>query len=96
MLGCEATDCTGGRPIFWGRIKRAETPAQWAVFTKKYRSEMASPEASHALELFAALSHTCSFSVGCYCDDEAHCHRSVLRGRLADKGAKVAWRYHLP
>lgn len=70
--------------------QQAETPAQWAAFTKKYRSEMASPEASHTLELLAALSHTSNFSVGCYCEDEAHCHRSVLRVLLADKGAKVA------
>jgi uncharacterized protein YeaO (DUF488 family) len=70
--------------------QQAETPAQWATFTKKYRSEMASPEASHTLELLAALSHTSNFSVGCYCEDEAHCHRSVLRVLLADKGAKVA------
>jgi uncharacterized protein YeaO (DUF488 family) len=70
--------------------QQAETPAQWAVFSKKYRSEMAGPEASHTLELFAALSHTSNFSVGCYCEDEAHCHRSVLRALLADKGAKVA------
>lgn len=51
---------------------------------------MAGPEASHTLELLAALSHTSNFSVGCYCEDEAHCHRSVLRALLADKGAKVA------
>lgn len=70
--------------------QQAETPAQWAVFTKKCRSEMAGPEASHTLELLAALSHTSNFSVGCYCEDEAHCHRSVLRALLADKGAKVA------
>lgn len=69
--------------------QQAETPAQWAVFSKKYRSEMAGPEASHTLELLAALSHTSNFSVGCYCEDEAHCHRSVLRVLLADKGAKV-------
>jgi len=70
--------------------QQAETPAQWAAFTKKYRAEMARPEATHTLELFAALSHTSNFSVGCYCEDEAHCHRSVLRALLADKGAKVA------
>ena len=67
----------------------AHTPAQWAAFTRKYRSEMASPEASRTLEVFAALSHTSSFSVGCYCEDEAHCHRSVLRALLIEKGAKV-------
>ena len=69
--------------------QQAETPAQWLAFAKKYRSEMASPQASHTLELLAALSHTSNFSVGCYCADEAHCHRSVLRALLTDKGAQV-------
>jgi uncharacterized protein YeaO (DUF488 family) len=69
--------------------QEATTAAQWATFIKKYKAEMATPEASHALELLAALSHHSDFSVGCYCEDEAHCHRSVLRALLADKGAKV-------
>ncbi len=65
----------------------AETPAQWARFIKKYRAEMATPENSHALDLLAVLSRQSNFSVGCYCEDEAHCHRSVLRALLAEKGA---------
>jgi uncharacterized protein YeaO (DUF488 family) len=68
---------------------QAETPAQWAAFFKKYRSEMSTPENSHAIELLAALSHQSDFSVGCYCEDEAHCHRSVLRELLAEKGASL-------
>lgn len=67
--------------------QQAETPAQWQAFTKKYRSEMNSPEASRTLDLLAALSHQSYFSVGCYCEDEAHCHRSVLRALLAERGA---------
>jgi len=67
----------------------AATPAAWAKFAKKYRSEMLSPEANHALELLASLSHRSNFSVGCYCEDEAHCHRSILRALLLEKGAKV-------
>ena len=67
----------------------AETPAQWAIFIKKYRAEMSKPEASHALELLARLSHSSNFSVGCYCESEAHCHRSALRALLLEKGAKV-------
>ena len=66
----------------------AETPAQWAAFAKKYRAEMAAPDAARALDLLAALSHTADFSVGCYCADEAHCHRSVLRALLAERGAQ--------
>ena len=68
----------------------AETPAQWAAFVKKYRGEMSTPEASHALALLAALSHTTNLSVGCYCEDETRCHRSVLRQLLDDRGASFA------
>ena len=68
---------------------QAKTAAQWTRFIKKYRAEMATPENSHAIELLAALSGQANFSVGCYCEDEAHCHRSVLRQLLVEKGAKV-------
>lgn len=67
--------------------QEAKTPAEWAQFTKKYRAEMSTPENSHLIGLLAALSHQTNFSVGCYCADEAHCHRSVLRGLLVEKGA---------
>ena len=67
----------------------AKTPSQWAAFIRKYRAEMSAPEASHTLELLAVLSRHTNFSVGCYCEDEAHCHRSVLRALLAEHGAKV-------
>ncbi len=67
----------------------AETPAQWAAFMRKYRAEMAKPEPAHALELLATLSKQTNFSVGCYCEDEAHCHRSILRALLIEKGALV-------
>jgi uncharacterized protein YeaO (DUF488 family) len=69
--------------------QEASTPSQWAAFVKKYRAEMASPENSRTLDLLAALSHQSNFSVGCYCENEAHCHRSVLRALLAEKGAKI-------
>jgi uncharacterized protein YeaO (DUF488 family) len=62
----------------------ADTDAEWKAFTKKYRTEMAEPAAQHALALLSAQTH---FSVGCYCEDEARCHRSVLRALLADQGA---------
>ena len=68
----------------------AETPADWTAFTKKYRSEMAEPQAKHALALLATLSAQTNFSVGCYCQDEAHCHRSVLRELLQAAGARMA------
>jgi uncharacterized protein YeaO (DUF488 family) len=68
---------------------QAASPAQWSAFARRYRAEMASPEARHDLELLAALSHSADFSVGCYCEDEGHCHRSVLRRLLVENGAKV-------
>jgi uncharacterized protein YeaO (DUF488 family) len=67
----------------------AKTPAQWAAFTRKYRSEMAAPENARTIELLAALSHQTNFAVGCYCENEQHCHRSVLRMLLLEKGAKL-------
>ncbi|MFH1872094.1 MAG: DUF488 family protein [Pseudomonadota bacterium] len=69
--------------------QEATTPAQWAAFIRKYRSEMAAPDASRSIDLLAALSQQGNFSVGCYCADEAHCHRSVLRALLAEKGARL-------
>ena len=69
--------------------QEAKTPAQWALFIKRYRTEMATSENSHAIELLAVLSRQCNFSVGCYCKNEAYCHRSVLRELLAERGAKL-------
>jgi uncharacterized protein YeaO (DUF488 family) len=68
----------------------AATPAQWAAFVRKYRREMSEPAASQTLDVLAALSKTGDFSVGCYCEDEARCHRSVLRALLVDRGAVIA------
>ena len=65
------------------------TDRQWAAFEKRYRSEMARPETARVLELLAALSHQTNFSVGCYCETEAHCHRSILRTMLKERGAKI-------
>jgi uncharacterized protein YeaO (DUF488 family) len=70
--------------------QQAETPAQWTAFARRYRAEMGEPDARRAIELLAALSHAANFSVGCYCEDEARCHRSVLRQLLADCGARFA------
>ena len=69
--------------------QKAQTERQWAQCARRYRAEMKNPESSHLLDLLAALSHTADFSVGCYCEDEAHCHRSVLRQLLVERGAKV-------
>lgn len=66
------------------------SPADWAAFVRRYRAEMAAPEASHSIALLAALSHRTQLSVGCYCQDAARCHRSVLRDLLAAAGADLA------
>lgn len=67
----------------------ATTDKEWAAFTRKYRAEMARPEAARTLDLLAALSHQSNFSVGCYCENEARCHRSLLRGLLKERGAAI-------
>lgn len=67
----------------------ADSPSEWAAFVRTYRSEMSTPDARHALDLLAALSHTVDFSVGCYCDVEERCHRSILRELLVEHGAEV-------
>jgi uncharacterized protein YeaO (DUF488 family) len=69
--------------------QKAATDRQWAAFVKKYRAEMARPENRHSLSLLAALSYGTNFSVGCYCEDESRCHRSVLRDLLLEHGANV-------
>jgi uncharacterized protein YeaO (DUF488 family) len=70
--------------------KAAATPREWAAFARRYRAEMAAPAASRTLDLLAALSRGADFSVGCYCEDEARCHRAVLRELLAARGARMA------
>ncbi len=67
----------------------AITPGEWKTFFRKYRAEMTTPENGKILDLLAALSHETNFSMGCYCADEKHCHRSTLRALLLERGAKV-------
>jgi uncharacterized protein YeaO (DUF488 family) len=67
----------------------ARSDSEWRRFVKRYRAEMSRPEARQALDLLAALSHEASFSVGCYCEDETRCHRSVLRSLFMERGAHV-------
>ena len=70
--------------------QKAGTDAEWRVFARRYEKEMAAPMASRMLDLLAALSRETNFSVGCYCEDESRCHRSVLRRLLEGRGAKLA------
>ena len=77
-------------PALVAQALQAETEAEWRAFVRAFRAEMKQPAASRSLALLAALSHGANFSVGCYCEDEARCHRSVLRALLAERGAEIA------
>jgi uncharacterized protein YeaO (DUF488 family) len=68
----------------------AKDERAWRAFTKRYRAEMNRPEARRVLDLLAALSHSSDFSVGCYCQDERRCHRSMLRELLTERSAQIA------
>jgi uncharacterized protein YeaO (DUF488 family) len=63
---------------------------QWDAFVRKYRKEMSTPDNARLIALLAALSHDTNLAVGCYCEDETHCHRSILRELLAEAGAVIA------
>jgi uncharacterized protein YeaO (DUF488 family) len=76
-------------PELVARALSAKTEREWNSFVKAYRREMNEPDAARLLELLAALSTSTAFSVGCYCEDEARCHRSVLRALLKERGANV-------
>jgi uncharacterized protein YeaO (DUF488 family) len=69
--------------------KSAQDDRSWAMFGRKFRAEMRRPEASRVLDLLAALSHQTQLSVGCYCEDERRCHRSILRELLNERGADL-------
>jgi uncharacterized protein YeaO (DUF488 family) len=70
--------------------QQAASAGDWKNFTRRYRAEMKKPDAARSIALLAALSQHADFSVGCYCEDEARCHRSILRELLKQSGAKLA------
>ena len=70
--------------------QRAGSDAEWRAFARRYAKEMAAATPSRILDVLAALSHGADFSVGCYCEDESRCHRSILRRLLKERGAKIA------
>ncbi|MCF8200078.1 MAG: DUF488 family protein [Sulfuritalea sp.] len=70
--------------------QQAQDARAWAQFAKKYRAEMSRPDASRSLDVLALLSTQGNFSMGCYCEDESHCHRSILRELLKERGATLA------
>ena len=76
-------------PLVSWALSTPWTPERWRHYEKRYRAEMRKPAAQHLIATLAALSRTADFSVGCYCEDPAHCHRSLLASLLADAGADV-------
>ena len=74
--------------VSWA-LSQPLTGKRWAKFERDYRREMGKPEAARLIELFARLSRQADFSLGCYCEDESRCHRSILRALLAEHGARI-------
>jgi len=75
-----------GAVVSWA-LSEPWTPVRWAKYVKTYRREMAKPVPRRLIAMLASMSATSNFSVGCYCADETHCHRALLREMLADAGA---------
>ena len=74
-------------------VQEAQSAADekaWGAFARKFRREMSAPDRSRELDVLAALSHQTNFALGCYCQDEGRCHRSLLRELLTERGADVA------
>lgn len=76
-------------PLVSFALSKPFTPARWTTYARRYRAEMRRPAAQRLLEVLAALSRQTNFSVGCYCEDESHCHRSLLKALLIEEGAQV-------
>jgi len=76
-------------PLVSFALSKPFTPARWVAYARRYRGEMRRPAAERLLAVLAALSRQTNFSVGCYCEDESHCHRSLLKQLLIEKGAQV-------
>ena len=70
--------------------RAATTDAEWARFARRYEKEMSASDPAGVLDALAALSHQADLAVGCYCEDEDRCHRSLLRRLLADRGADIS------
>lgn len=77
------------QPLVSRAMSQPWTLARWKKFARQYRAEMNRPEPKQMIELLARLSHEVSFSVGCYCEREERCHRSVLTELLREQGAKI-------
>lgn len=76
-------------PLVKYALSQAFTPKRWASYSRRYRAEMRKPAAARLLSLLAAMSQQMNFSIGCYCEDESHCHRALLKELLIEHGATV-------
>ena len=76
-------------PVVTWALSEPWTPKRWSTYVRRYHSEMRKPSAQHLIAMLAALSRTTNLSVGCYCEDATHCHRSLLRELLAGAGAEL-------
>jgi uncharacterized protein YeaO (DUF488 family) len=76
-------------PLVSWALSQPLTPQRWTVYARRYRREMLRPAARRLVALLAALSSQTNFSVGCYCEDETRCHRSLLKELLVEHGAEV-------
>jgi uncharacterized protein YeaO (DUF488 family) len=82
-------DLAPSAPLVAAALSAGDDAAAWRKFERRYRAEMKQPAASRLLDVLALLSHHANFSVGCYCEDEARCHRSILRELLREHGAAI-------
>jgi len=77
-------------PLVSFALSKPFTPERWATYARRYRQEMRAPAAQRLIALLAALSARTNVAVGCYCADESHCHRSLLKALLTEHGAELA------
>jgi uncharacterized protein YeaO (DUF488 family) len=76
-------------PELMAQAKASQSESDWKSFIRRFRKQMSNPASSHALDVLSALSHSTNFSLGCYCEREERCHRSVLRALLSERGANL-------
>ncbi|HEY1266832.1 MAG TPA: DUF488 family protein [Candidatus Binatia bacterium] len=77
-------------PLVKFALSEPFTSKRWASYARRYRAEMKKPPAARLVTLLAALSRRTDLAIGCYCEDESHCHRSLLKQLLVEHGAKTA------
>ena len=82
-------DLAPSAPLVKWALSEPFTPSRWTSYARRYRAEMRAPAAQRLVALLAALSATADFAVGCYCEDETRCHRSLLKELLIEQGAQV-------